>query len=55
MKLAPPLPACLGNKDKQGHRQVRCARRGGLRTPSPITDANLDCALVENALFYTDP
>ena len=26
------------------------ARRGGLRTPS-TTDANLDCAFVENALF----
>ena len=27
------------------------ARRGGPRTPSTTTDANLDCAFVENALF----
>ena len=26
------------------------ARRGGPRTPSPTTDANLDCAFVQNAL-----
>ena len=26
------------------------ARRGGPRTPSRATDANLDCAFVENAL-----
>ena len=25
------------------------------RTPSRPSDANLDCAFVENALFYTDP
>ena len=36
---------------------VRCAaaRRGGPRTPSTTPDANLDCAFLENALFYTDP
>ena len=28
-----------------------CARRGGPRTQSTTTDANLDCASVENALF----
>ena len=27
------------------------ARRGGPRTPSRTSDANLDCAFVENALF----
>ena len=27
----------------------------GPKTPSTTTDANLDCAFVENALFYTDP
>ena len=27
------------------------ARRGGPRTPSTTTDANLDCVFVENALF----
>ena len=32
-----------------------CARRGGPRTLSTTTDTNLDCAFVENALFYTDP
>ena len=26
-------------------------RRGGSRTPSTTTDANLNCAFVENALF----
>ena len=31
------------------------ARRGGPRTPSTTTDANLDCAFVENTLFYTYP
>ena len=32
-----------------------CARRVGPRTQSLTTDANLDCAFVENALFYTNP
>ena len=40
-----------GTTEKQGHRQVWRARRGGPRTPSTTTDANLDCAFVENALF----
>ena len=39
----------------QGHRQVWRARREGPRTSSTTTDANLDCAFVENALFQTDP
>ena len=39
----------------QGHRQVCRARRGGPRTLSTTTGAHLDCASVENALFYTDP
>ena len=34
----------------QRYKECR-ARRGGPRTPSTITDANLDCAFVENALF----
>ena len=38
------------NKDN-----VCLAVRGGPRTPSTTTDANLDRAFVENALFYTDP
>ena len=29
------------------------ARREGLRTLSATADANLGCAFVENALFYT--
>ena len=37
--------------EKQGHRQMFHARRGGPRTPSTTADANLDCAFVENALF----
>ena len=32
---------------------VRCARLGA-RAPSTTTDAILNCAFVENALFYTD-
>ena len=31
------------------------ARRGGPRIPSTTTDANLDCAFVENALYFIDP
>ena len=31
------------------------ARRGGPRTPSRKTDANLDCAFAENAFSYKDP
>ena len=38
-----------------GHYQVCCARHGGPRTPSTTTDANLDCAFVENPLSDTDP
>ena len=34
--------------------QVCRARRKGPGTPSKTSDANLDCAFVENALFYTD-
>ena len=51
------LASCVasGTTEIQGHRQVCRARRGGPRTPSTTTDANLDCAFVENALFYTDP
>ena len=47
--LLPELP------EIQGHRQVWRTRREGPRTPSRTTDKNLDCAFVENALFYTDP
>ena len=36
---------------------VRCVvlRCGGPKTLSTTTVANLDCAFVENALFYIDP
>ena len=37
------------------HHQVCRAWRGDSRTPSTTTDANLDCAFVENALADTDP
>ena len=52
----PRLASCVasGTTEIQGHRQVCRARRGGPRTPSTTTDANLDCAFVENALIYTD-
>ena len=39
----------------QGHCQVCRVGRRGPRTPSRTTDANLDCAFAENALFYIDP
>ena len=40
----------------QRYKDTVCrARRGGPRTPSTTTDANLNCAFVENALVYTDP
>ena len=53
----PRLASCFasGTTEIQGHRQVWGARHEGPRTPSTTTDANLDCAFVENALFYTDP
>ena len=49
----PRLASCAasGITEIQGHRQVCHARRAGPRTPSTTTDANLDCAFVENALF----
>ena len=49
------LPTYKDTDEIQGHRQVCRARRGGPITPSTTTDANLDCAFVENALIYTDP
>ena len=53
----PRLASCVasGTTEIQGHSQVCRARRGGPRTPSTTTDANLDCAFVANALFYADP
>ena len=43
----PRLALCVasGTAEKQGHCQVCRARRGGPRTPSHTTDANLDCVL----------
>ena len=49
------LCVASGTTEIQGHRQVCRARRRGPRTPSTTTDANLDCAFVENALFYINP
>ena len=34
---------------------MSCTRRGGPRTPSRTTDANLDCAFVENSLVFVFP
>ena len=53
----PRLASSLASRttEIQGHSQVCRARRESPRTPSTTTDANLDCAFVENALFYTDP
>ena len=42
-----------GTADIQGRRQVWRARRGGPRTALTTADTNLDCAFVENALFFT--
>ena len=39
----------------QNYRKKDTIRCGGPRTPSRTTDASLDCAFVENALFYNDP
>ena len=54
--MGPRLASCVasGTTEIQGHRQVWYARRGGPRTPSTETDAKLDYAFVENALFDTD-
>ena len=38
-----------------GHRQVCGSRRSGPRKQSTTTDANLDCAFVENALVFIVP
>ena len=43
---------CFGTTEKQGHRQVCHARRGGPRTASRTIDANLDCAFIKNALVF---
>ena len=53
----PRLALCVasGTTEIQGHRQVCRARRGGPRTPSTTTDANLDCAFVEKALVFVVP
>ena len=52
----PRLAMCVASRttEIQGHRQVRCPRRGGPRTPSTTTDTNLDCALVESELVLID-
>ena len=47
----PALSVASGTTEIQGNRQVCGTRRRGPRTPSRTTDANLDCAFVENALF----
>ena len=44
-----------GTTERQGHRQVCRTRRGGPRTLSRTTDANLDCAFVETALVFVVP
>ena len=49
------LVHCFRKYRKQRHRQVCLAKRGGTRTLSKTADANLDCAFVEIALFYTNP
>ena len=53
----PPLAFCIasGTTEKQGHGKVCSASRGGPRTPSGTTDANLDGMFVKNALFYNHP
>ena len=53
--MGPRLPLCVasGTTEIQGHHQVCPAGRGGYRTPSKKADANLDCAFVENELFFT--
>ena len=54
--LGPVSCIASGITEIQGRRQVCRARCGGPRAPSTTTDANLDCAFVENALSsYTYP
>ena len=50
------LPSCIasGTTEIQGLHQVCRTRCGGPRTPLKTAAANLDCARVENSLFYTD-
>ena len=57
MPDGPRLALCVasGTTEIQGHHQVWRARRGGPRTPSRTTDANLDCPFVENALIFVVP
>ena len=49
----PQLASCVasGTTEIKGHSQVWHARLGDPRTLSTTTDANLDCAFVEKALF----
>ena len=53
----PQLASCVASEttEIQGQCWVCRARRGGPRTPSTTTDANLDCAFVKNTLSTTDP
>ena len=53
----PRLTLCIAYRttEKQGRCKVCHARHWGLKTLSRTADANLDCAFVENELFYTNP
>ena len=53
LRLSPRLASCVasGTTGVQGHHQVCRARRGGPRTPSTTTDANLDCELLKTHFF----
>ena len=51
----PQCRALVLEVEIQANCQTCSARHRGPRTQSRVTDANLDCGFVENALFHTDP
>ena len=53
----PLFALCITSRttEKQWNHQVCGARQGGQRTPSRITDTNLDCMFGENALVFVVP
>ena len=50
----PLLAACVtsGTTESQRHPHVWQARSRGPRTPSGVTDGNLDCVFVENSFVF---
>ena len=55
LRLRLALCVASGTEENQAHCQVCRAMRGGPRTPSRTSDANLDSAFVESALVFVVP